>query len=160
MTDAHMRRILSDRPIGKPAWSLACFLYGTWVSERLSGHLSKLQPNQAPCHLSNKFSLFKLLSSRMLHHACGRPKWPPLRMDASSINLDRATQRTAIRTRSAARRGVASHHNESSIPDTYLNSCIPFSPVDVFRVASLSSSLFVLSSLSSQPRHTAVSMPV
>lgn len=121
-----MRRILSDRPIGKPAWSLARFLYGTWVSERLSGHLSKLQPNQAPCHLSNKFSLFKLSSSRMLPHPCGRPKWPPLRMDAASIKLDGATRRTTMHTRSTAHRGVASHHNESSIPDTYLNSCIPF----------------------------------
>lgn len=52
-TDIHMQRILSDRPIGKPvSVCLACFLSRTWAAERLSGQLSKLQPNQAMCHLS------------------------------------------------------------------------------------------------------------
>lgn len=51
-TDVRMRRVLSDRPIGKPAQCLACFLFKTWAAERLLGQLSKLQPNQAPCHLS------------------------------------------------------------------------------------------------------------
>lgn len=122
-----MRRILSDRPIGKPAWSLARFLYGTWVSERLSGHLSKLQPNQAPCHLSNKFSLFKLSSSRMLHRACGRPKMATAQNGRS---VDKFRQNDAkdgnARTQRRTSTRAASHHNESSIPDTYLNSCIPF----------------------------------
>lgn len=89
MTGVHMQGILSDRPEGEAcAKALACFLHPTWVSERLSGHLSKLQPNQAARHLPAKLGPLKLSGLRMLRRARGRPRWPPLRADAALMNLD------------------------------------------------------------------------
>ncbi|KAK9543061.1 hypothetical protein VZT92_000873 [Zoarces viviparus] len=38
--------------MGKSAQCLVRFLFKSWTAERLSRQLSKLQPNQAPCHLS------------------------------------------------------------------------------------------------------------
>lgn len=50
-TAVQLCSILTDRPAGRPARRLARVLPPTWAAERLSGQLSKLQPNQAPCHL-------------------------------------------------------------------------------------------------------------
>lgn len=120
-TDVHMRRILSDRPIGKPAQCLARFLFKTWAAERLSGQLSKLQPNQALCHFMQIQPQAVKLKNALAHlRAAGTAA--PLASKRNLGGFRWSDVGEQLYTCGTASLRVASYHNETGIQDTYLNS--------------------------------------